>query len=126
MEPLLMKAVIAITAALVFYTIGVWSEHRAKWLKSVHLVFFWLGLIMDATGTYLMSQISVGGGGTVMSIHGITGTIAILLMLIHAIWASAVLISKNENAQRSFHRFSLLVWFIWLIPFVIGMIMGMR
>lgn len=126
MEPLLMKAVIAITAALVFYTIGVWSEHRAKWLKSVHLVFFWLGLIMDATGTYLMSQISVGGGGTVMSIHGITGMIAILLMLIHAIWASAVLISKNENAQRSFHRFSLLVWFIWLIPFVIGMIMGMR
>ncbi len=126
MEPLLMKAVIAITAALVFYTIGVWSEHRAKWLKPVHLVFFWLGLIMDATGTYLMSQISVGGGGTVMSIHGITGTIAILLMLIHAIWASAVLISKNENAQRSFHRFSLLVWFIWLIPFVIGMIMGMR
>ena len=121
-----MKAVIAITAALVFYTIGVWSEHRAKWLKPVHLVFFWLGLIMDATGTYLMSQISVGGGGTVMSIHGITGTIAILLMLIHAIWASAVLISKNENAQRSFHRFSLLVWFIWLIPFVIGMIMGMR
>ena len=126
MEPLLMKAVIAITAALVFYTIGVWSEHRAKWLKPTHLVFFWLGLIMDATGTYLMSQISVGGGGTVMSIHGITGTIAILLMLIHAIWASAVLISKNENAQRSFHRFSLLVWFIWLIPFVIGMIMGMR
>ncbi len=126
MEPLLMKAVIAITAALVFYTIGVWSEHRAKWLKPVHLVFFWLGLIMDATGTYLMSQISIGGGGTVMSIHGITGTIAILLMLIHAIWASAVLISKNENAQRSFHRFSLLVWFIWLIPFVIGMIMGMR
>ncbi len=126
MEPLLMKAVIAITAALVFYTIGVWSEHRAKWLKPVHLVFFWLGLIMDATGTYLMSQISVGGGGTVMSIHGITGMIAILLMLIHAIWASAVLISKNENAQRSFHRFSLLVWFIWLIPFVIGMIMGMR
>ena len=126
MEPLLMKAVIAITAALVFYTIGVWSEHRAKWLKPTHLVFFWLGLIMDATGTYLMSQISVGGGGTVMSIHGITGTIAILLMLIHAIWASAVLISKNENAQRFFHRFSLLVWFIWLIPFVIGMIMGMR
>ena len=126
MEPLLMKAVIAITAALVFYTIGVWSEHRAKWLKPTHLVFFWLGLIMDATGTYLMSQISVGGGGTEMSIHGITGMIAILLMLIHAIWASAVLISKNENAQRSFHRFSLLVWFIWLIPFVIGMIMGMR
>lgn len=37
-----MKAVIAITLALFFYTIGVWSEHRAKLLKPLHLAFFWL------------------------------------------------------------------------------------
>lgn len=47
MSPLLMKAVIAITLALIFYTIGVWSEHKAKVLKPVHLAFFWLGLCMD-------------------------------------------------------------------------------
>lgn len=50
MSPLLIKAVIAITLALILYTIGVWSEHR----------------------------------------------------------------------------FSIMVWVIWLVPFVIGMIMGMR
>ena len=51
MSPLLIKAVIAITLALILYTIGVWSEHRAKVLKPVHLVFFWLGLCMDTAGT---------------------------------------------------------------------------
>lgn len=121
-----MKAVIAITAALIFYSIGVWSEHRAKWLKPIHLVFFWLGLIMDAAGTHMMSLISGSETSMIMSVHGITGMIAILLMLIHAVWATAVLVSGNEKARQSFHRFSLSVWVIWLIPFLIGMIMGMQ
>ena len=29
-------------------------------------------------------------------------------------------------ALHTFHRFSIVVWGIWLIPFVIGMIMGMK
>ncbi len=126
MSPLLMKAVTAITAALVFYTIGVWSEHRAKLLKPVHLAFFWLGLMMDAAGTHAMSLISSSETGTLMNLHGITGLAAILLMLIHAVWATAVLISHNEKAQQSFHRFSLFVWLIWLIPYLLGMFMGMK
>ena len=60
MQPLLMKAVIAITLALVFYTIGVWSEHRAKVLKPLHLVFFWFGLCMDTAGTMMMVTVSTG------------------------------------------------------------------
>jgi len=126
MSPLLMKAVIAITLALIFYTIGVWSERRAKILKIGHLVFFWLGLAMDATGTRMMSMISHQDQNATMGIHGITGMIAIILMLIHAVWATIVLARKNEKAQRTFHRFSIVVWIIWLIPFVIGMIIGMK
>ena len=126
MSPLLMKAVIAITLALIFYTIGVWSERRAKILKIGHLVFFWLGLAMDATGTRMMSMISDQNQSAALGIHGITGMIAIILMLIHAVWATIVLARKNEKAQRTFHRFSIVVWIIWLIPFVIGMIIGMK
>ena len=121
-----MKAVIAITLALIFYTIGVWSERRAKVLKIGHLVFFWLGLAMDATGTRMMSMISDQNQSAALGIHGITGMIAIILMLIHAVWATIVLARKNEKAQRTFHRFSIVVWIIWLIPFVIGMIIGMK
>lgn len=121
-----MKAVIAITLALIFYTIGVWSEHRAKVLKPVHLAFFWLGLCMDTAGTAMMSKLADGSGGGLMSAHGITGMIAIILMMIHAVWATLVLIRKDEKAMHTFHRFSLIVWIIWLIPFVLGMMMGMR
>ena len=126
MSPLLMKAVIAITLALIFYTIGVWSEHRAKVLRPVHLVFFSLGLCMDTAGTMMMSRLADGSGGGLMSAHGITGMIAIILMMIHAVWATVVLAKKDEKAMQDFHRFSIAVWVIWLVPFVLGMMMGMR
>ncbi|MBQ6582599.1 MAG: TIGR03987 family protein [Mogibacterium sp.] len=126
MSPLLMKAVIAITLALIFYTIGVWSEHRAKVLKPAHLAFFWLGLCMDTAGTMMMTRLADSSGGGLMSAHGITGTIAIILMLIHAVWATAVLARRDDRAMRNFHRFSIAVWVIWLVPFVLGMAMGMR
>ena len=126
MDPLLMKAVIAITTALILYTIGVWSEHRAKVLKPVHLAFFWLGLCADTAGTMMMSKLANSTGGGLMGAHGITGMIAIVLMMIHAVWATVVLVRKDEKAMHTFHRFSILVWVIWLIPFVLGMMMGMR
>ena len=126
MPPLLMRAVIAITLALILYSIGVWSEHWSKRLNTVHLVFFWMGLLMDITGTRLMSMISSQNANTVMSIHGITGLVAIVLMLIHAVWATIVIVQGNESARHTFHRFSIIVWIIWLIPFIIGMLMGMK
>jgi len=34
-------------------------------------------------------------------------------------------VKKNESAIKNFHRFSLAVWVIWLIPYLIGMIQAM-
>lgn len=108
-----------ISLALVFYSIGVWSERFQGRLKTWHLVFFWLGLICDTWGTGLMIEMA---GGLTADIHGVTGVIAILLMLIHAIWATIVLIRRDETAILKFHRFSLFVWFIWLVPYLSPMI----
>jgi uncharacterized repeat protein (TIGR03987 family) len=47
---------IIISLALVFYSIGVWSERISTQLKTWHLVFFWLGLICDTWGTGLMHR----------------------------------------------------------------------
>lgn len=121
-----MVAVTAITLALIFYTIGVWSEHRAKVLKPAHLVFFWLGLCADTIGTTMMSKLADGSTGGLSGAHGITGMIAIILMAIHAVWATVVLARKDDRAMHTFHRFSIAVWAIWLVPFVLGMIMGMQ
>jgi uncharacterized repeat protein (TIGR03987 family) len=116
-------SVILITLALVFYSIGVWSERLAGRLKGWHLAFFWAGFVCDTSGTGIMMEMS---GADVFNIHGLTGLIAILLMLIHAVWASVVLARKNEQAIVNFHKFSLVVWLIWLIPYLNGFFANMR
>ena len=115
-------ATIIITLALVFYSIGVWSERIQGRLKPWHLVFFVLGLICDTVGTGMMIEMA---GGLTFDIHGVTGVIAIVLMLIHAAWAFVVLLRKDEKMITNFHKFSLVVWFIWLIPYFSPMIFGM-
>jgi uncharacterized repeat protein (TIGR03987 family) len=110
---------IIITLALIFYSIGVWSERIQGRLKVWHLVFFWLGLVCDTWGTGLMIDMA---GGLTFDLHGVTGVVAIVLMMIHAIWATVVLIRKQEKAIKNFHKFSLVVWFIWLIPYLSPML----
>lgn len=43
----------------------------------------------------------------------------------HAIWATVALFVKNERVLANFHKFSIIVWVIWLIPFATGMIQAM-
>ena len=64
-------------------------------------------------------------GGMTFDIHGLTGLLAILLMLIHAIGATIVLIRKDEQAIVNFHKLSLVVWLIWLVPYFTGLFLSM-
>ena len=125
MDARLIQAIIAITLALIFYTAGVWIEHKAKKLKPIHLAFFWLGFCADSIGTGLMTGLAGGRTGFIESLHSITGIIAIVLMMVHAIWATAIIVLHDEEGAKTFHKYSMAVWRIWLIPFAIGMIMGM-
>lgn len=120
---MLLYAVITINLAFVFYSIGVWSEKVQGTLKKWHLAIFWVGLIFDTIGTSLMSEIAAGGYK--FNFHGITGLLAIVLMLIHALWAAYVILKNNEKAKSDFHKFSIIVWLIWLIPFISGAMFGM-
>jgi uncharacterized repeat protein (TIGR03987 family) len=113
---------VVINLALVFYTIGVWSERFSGRLKPWHLGFFWLGLIFDTWGTGLMFDMV---GGLTYDVHGLTGVLAIVLMLIHAVWATIVLLKNDQRLILSFHRFSVAVWVIWLIPYFSPMLLRM-
>lgn len=128
MSNLLIFAIITITLALVFYTIGVFGERKSGTLKKHHVVIFWLGLICDTIGTMTMGRIAdskVAVEGITQNIHGITGVIAIVLMLFHASWATWVIYKNDEKKKRFFHKFSIAVWLIWLIPYFVGMVIGM-
>lgn len=106
---------IIITLALVFYTIGVWGERISGRLEFKHLVFFWLGLAFDTWGTGMMLELA---GRPTFDLHGVTGMLAIALMLVHAIWATIVLVRKDERWLIGFHRLSVVVWSVWLVPYL--------
>jgi uncharacterized repeat protein (TIGR03987 family) len=122
MTAIVTASMVLITLALVFYTIGVWAERLAGRLKPWHLIFFWGGLLFDTAGTGVMLDMA---GGLGFDIHSLTGVLAILLMVIHAVWATAVLLRKDERWILNFHKFSVVVWAIWLIPYFTGFFVSM-
>ncbi len=115
-------AILFINLACLFYTVGVWAEKIQHRLKIWHAFMFWTGFISDTIGTTAMSMIS--GSIIKLNFHGLTGLTAILLMLIHAVWATWVLLKKDEKMILNFHRFSIVIWIIWLVPMITGMIFG--
>jgi uncharacterized repeat protein (TIGR03987 family) len=119
-----MFGIVFINLACLFYTVGVWSEKTQKILKPWHVVAFWLGFVCDTLGTVAMSE-HAGGIIHQYNFHGITGVAAILLMLFHAIWATIVIVKNKETMKLNFHKFSIVVWIIWLVPMVSGIIYGM-
>ena len=121
--PVIISTVL-ITLALVFYSLGVWSERIARYLKLKHVVFFWIGFMFDISGTFAMHKIATGPFN-ILEPHTLTGQIALWLMLIHAIWATYVARKGTDSSRKSFHKYSLTVWLIWLVPYFGGMYMGM-
>ena len=120
---MLLTAIITISLALIFYSVGVWGEKLQKILKPWHVVIFWFGFACDTTGTTLMSMMAENASP--FNFHAVTGGIAILLMLFHAVWATIVLVKKKETMMHTFHKFSLVVWVVWLIPYLSGVVVGM-
>ncbi len=115
------RASAIMATALVLYTIGVWSERFAGRLRPWHLACFWGGLVFDTVGTGMMFEFA---GGMQADVHGISGLVAIVLMAVHAGWASVVLVRRDERWLTRFHRFSVLVWVVWLIPYLSPMIVA--
>ena len=120
---LLPYAVVAMILALVLYSIGVWGAKMAGRLRGWQLAFFWCGFVCDTAGTALMWRIA---GKAEFDLHALTGELAITLMALHATWATAALALKQERVLRGFHRFSLTVWALWLVPFISGAVLAMR
>lgn len=114
---------ILINLALVFYTVGVWAERIGRYLKPWHVAMFWTGLLFDASGTLAMEFIRPGIDWG--SMHTITGQLALWLMFGHAVWATLAVRKGDEGALTRFHRYSIVVWAFWLVPYLGGAVLGM-
>ena len=113
-DEFLLAAIVIISMALIFYSVGVWSERIQGRLKGWHVTAFGLGL---AELVRLTGQDS--------RLHAVLGSIAVFLMAIHALWAFWTFRKGSARAKRNFSRFSVIVWWVWLIPYFIGVYLGM-
>ncbi|WP_182141745.1 HsmA family protein [Schaalia sp. JY-X169] len=125
-------SIVLITVALVFYTIGVWSERIQGELKWWQVGAFALGFAADTSGTLLMSAIAKSDGPSglegspiLAQLMAVSGVVALVLMGLHLAWAVVVMIRNRPAEKKSFHKFSLVVWTIWLVPYFTGAIAAM-
>ncbi len=124
-------ALVTINLALIFYSIGVWAERAQRRLRPWHVAFFGLGLACDTTGTLVMVQLAqhdLAAGVAASASQNLmawTGTIAIALMALHFVWAIVTIVRGRESELKRFHTFSVVVWAIWLVPYLAGALTSM-
>ena len=114
-DEFLLAAIVIISMALIFYSVGVWSERIQGRLKGWHVTAFGLGLVCDFVGTAFMAEL-VRLTGQDNRLHAVLGSIAVFLMTFR---------KGSARAKRNFSRFSVIVWWVWLIPYFIGVYLGM-
>lgn len=68
---------------------------------------------------------TTGVAAVLSDLMAVTGAAALALMAVHLGWAVLVLVRDNTRAAAVFHRFSLGVWAIWLVPYFTGMASAM-
>jgi len=123
MPTIIIIAVISITAALIFYTLAVWQNWRAKRLEIRHLVLFWIGLACDMTGTKMMRD-SVEE--LTFDLHTISGYTALALMLVVTLSGTYAVLRHKERLRDAFHKYSVPIWCFWALSWVTGVVLGIQ
>jgi len=120
---MLLRGVIWMNLALIFYTWAVFSG-RKEGLHRKHLAIFGIGLLCDFLGTRQMNLFAIAYGKA-PEWHNITGIASLGGMAFHFMLALvASLAHRAEAVNRMFHRVSLSIYTCWLIAFFSGSISG--
>lgn len=121
MTLLVLWGAIFFTLALIFYSVGIWNDYIHKQLKKWHLSMFGLGVVTDTIGTLCMY---FHVGHLIFTAHSISGFLGLFLMIFHFYWAVLVIKTDDVERQKTFHRFSILVWAFWMISYISGFYLG--
>ena len=123
MNSTLIKAVAIVTCALVFYSAAVITEQRRSSISKGVLALFSVGVALDMASTVLMI---IGSGNTPLTVHGVIGYSALLVMLIDTalIWRHLVRNGPEARVPRKLHVYTRLAFGWWVVAYVAGAIIS--
>jgi uncharacterized repeat protein (TIGR03987 family) len=122
MDSGIIRAVVVVTCALVFYSIGVITEQRNKAVSRRVLVFLTGGVALDISATALMI---LGSTNYPFTVHGFLGYAALLLMLIDAVLIWRHWLRQGGTAiARQLNIYTRFAYGWWVIAYIVGAIMN--
>jgi len=118
----LIKAIVVVTFALLFYSIGVIAEQKRHRISKWILVFLTLGIMCDISSTTLMI---IGSHHIPLTIHGVIGYTALAAMLIDTIlvwnfWNK----KRNAAVPRGLNLYTRFAYGWWIVAYIAGAIIS--
>ena len=122
MNPVIIRAVVVVTFALIFYSVAVITEQKKSAITKSVLLFLTGGVLLDISSTLLML---LGSTNDPFTVHGAIGYSALLAMLIDAIliWRHCRR-SGNSSIPRGIHLYTRIAYGWWVIAYIIGAVMS--
>jgi EamA domain-containing membrane protein RarD len=123
LNSILIRAVIVVTFALLFYSIGVIMEQRKHFISKAVLTFLTAGVILDISSTALMI---IGSRKIPITVHGFIGYSALTVMLIDTIlvwrfWRS----HGNDQVSPGLNRYTRIAYIWWVVAYIAGATIAM-
>jgi len=122
LNPILIRAVVVVTFALIFYSVGVITEQRKSAVSKWVALFVTAGVLLDIASTTLMI---VGSTNIPITVHGVIGYTALLAMLVDAIliWRHW-LMRGSIKVPRGLHIYTRIAYSWWVIVYIAGAIIS--
>jgi uncharacterized repeat protein (TIGR03987 family) len=122
LNDILIRAVVVVTFALLFYTIGIIIEHRKGIISKDVLIFLSLGVMFDISSTLLMI---IGSGKISITVHGFIGYSALLIMLSDTILAWRYRYKNgNKEVSKKLNIYTKIAFGWWVVAYILGAIVS--
>ena len=123
LNSILIRAVIVVTFALIFYSSAVITEQIKHRISKRVLIFLTTGIALDITSTVLMI---IGARKIPITVHGFIGYSALLVMLIDTIliwrfWKN----NGNKQVPSGLNLYTRLAYGWWVVAYIAGAVIAM-
>lgn len=121
MSPRLIFSSIAMTTAMILYSIGIGSRlfMKDKTMKPWRLAVLWAGFLSDVVGTVSMTLMRLNRNGMFeLNWHIALGYFAISMMGINALIGTILYSRGKTGALEKLGKLDYLMWAIWMVSYV--------